>query len=192
MDVPVISQRHLRDARLGAAGIALVATLIASPGIAAGADVTPDVAVKAALLFNFAKFADWPALPDDAPIAFCVVGDDGIAAALEGTLRGQNINDHRLNVSRPQDGATWHTCQLLFISEPESRRSIAALEAIKALPVLTVSDGKSFSQTDGIIELYVEGGRMRFAINVDATERSGLRLSSRLLGLAKIIRNHPR
>ena len=61
--------------------------------------------------------------------------------------------------------------------------------AIKTLPVLTVSDGKGFSQAGGIIELYVEGGRMRFAINVDAAERSGLRLSSRLLGLAKVVRD---
>jgi len=188
----VISQRRNFCAQLSAASIALVAMLIASSGIAAAADVAPDVAVKAALLYNFAKFAEWPALPADAPIAFCVVGDDRIAAALEGTVRGQNINDHPLDVSRPHDSAMWRACQLLFIAEPEIRRWIAGLEAIKTMPVLTVSDVKGFSQTDGIIELYVEGGRMRFAINVDGTERSGLRLSSRLLGLAKIIRNGPR
>ena len=63
------------------------------------------------------------------------------------------------------------------------------MSGIRTLPVLTVSDGKGFAQAGGIIELYVEGGRMRFAINVDATARSGLRLSSRLLGLAKVIRD---
>jgi hypothetical protein len=63
------------------------------------------------------------------------------------------------------------------------------LDGIKTLPVLSVSDGKGFSQSGGIIELYVEGGRMRFAINVDAAERSGLHLSSRLLGLAKVMRS---
>ena len=52
-----------------------------------------------------------------------------------------------------------------------------------------VSDGKGFSEASSIIELYVEGARMRFAINMDAAERSGLHLSSRLLGLAKVIRN---
>ena len=72
---------------------------------------------------------------------------------------------------------------------PRLRRSAGGLDAIRTLPVLTVSDGKGFSQAGGIIELYVEGGRMRFAINVDAAERSGLRLSSRLLGLAKVIRD---
>jgi hypothetical protein len=63
------------------------------------------------------------------------------------------------------------------------------LGGIKTLPVLTVSDGKGFSLAGGIIELYVERGRTRFAINIDAAERSALRLSSRLLGLAKVIRN---
>ncbi len=72
---------------------------------------------------------------------------------------------------------------------PRPERSAGGLAEIKTLPVLTVSDGKGFSLAGGIIELYVEGGRMRFAINVDAAERSGLRLSSRLLGLAKIVRN---
>ena len=187
----MISTRRGRGGRLATASVALVATLIAASGIAEAADVAPDVAVKAALLYNFAKFAEWPGLPSGAAIAFCVVGDEGIAAALVETVRGQNINGHMLEVSRPQDSATWHACHLLFIAEPETRQSTPGLEAIRTLPVLTVSDGKDFSQAVGIIELYVEGGRMRFAINLDAADRSGLRLSSRLLGLAKIIRNGP-
>ena len=176
---------------LGVASITLAATFIAAPGIAAdnGNDVASDIAVKAAFLYNFAKFAEWSALPSGAPILVCIVGDDGIAAAVVETVRGQNIGGHALDVSRPQDSATWRLCQLLFISDAETRRAAGGLGAIKTLPVLTVSDGKGFAQTDGIIELFVEGGRMRFAVNVDAAEGSGLRLSSRLLGLAKVIRN---
>jgi hypothetical protein len=205
MDVSLMSALRLRPSTssgrpepvegrgrwLGVASIALAATLIAAPGTAAGngPDVASDVAVKAALLYNFAKFTEWPALPSGAPIVVCIVGDDGIAAALVETVRGQNINGHTLDVSRPQDSATWRICHLLFIANAETRRSADGLGGIKTLPVLTVSDGKSFSQADGIIELYVEGGRMRFAINVDAAEGSGLHLSSRLLGLAKVIRN---
>ena len=94
-----------------------------------------------------------------------------------------------LDVSRPQDTDAWRNCHLLFIAAAETRRSAGGLGVIKALPVLTVSDYKGFADTDGLIELYVEGGRMRFAINLAAVERSGLRLSSRLLGLARIIRN---
>lgn len=191
MDVSIISTRRGRSGRLVTASVVLVATLIAASGIAAGADMTSDVAVKAALLYNFAKFAEWPGLTSGAPIAFCVVGDEGIATALAETVRGQNINGHTLEVARPRESATWRACHLLFIGESEARQPTAGLETLRTLPVLTVSDGKDFSQAAGIIELYIEGGRLRFAINLDAADQSGLRLSSRLLGLAKIIRNVP-
>ena len=175
----------------GVASIALAATLIAAPAVAGGTgvDVTTDVAVKAALLFNFAKFVEWPALPAGGPIVVCFVGSDGIAAAFVETVRGQNIAGHGLDAWVLQDSAKWRTCHMLFIADAETRASTAALAEINPLPVLTVSDGKGFSLAGGIIELYVEGGRMRFAINLDAADRSGLRLSSRLLGLAKIVRN---
>jgi len=185
------STLRFRGGWLCVASLALAATLIAAPGIAAdhGTDTASDVAVKAAFLYNFAKFAEWPALPSGTPIVVCVVGDDGIAAALVETVRGQNISGHTIEVRRSQDSATWRACHLLFIADAETRRSAGGLGEVRTLPVLTVSDGKGFSQSGGIIELYLEGGRMRFAINVDAAERSGLRLSSRLLGLAKVIRN---
>jgi hypothetical protein len=179
------------DRRFTVAGLALAATLLAATGIAAGArvDGTPDVVVKAALLFNFAKFIEWPGMTAGAAIMFCVVSDDGIAAALVETVSGRTIGGHMLDVSRPQEHAAWRTCNVLYIADAEARRSGDGLQGIKTLPVLTVSDGKGFSDGAGIVELYVDGGRMRFAINVDAAESAGLRLSSRLLGLAKVKRN---
>ena len=192
-----MNARGRLDGRLGAAIIALAAMCIAAPGIAAGgtasvpggAEATQEVAVKAAFLYNFAKFTEWPALASGAPIAICVAGDDGVAAVLVEIVRGQNISGHALEVRVSQDSTTWRVCHLLFIADAEIRRSAIGLGGVAALPVLTVSDGKGFSQEGGIIELYVEGGRMRFAINLDAVERSGLRLSSRLLGLAKVVRS---
>lgn len=186
-----MSARSSRGGRFAVASIVLVANLIAAAELAAGRngpDAAPDVVVKAALLYNFAKFTEWPALAPGAPIVVCVVGDDGIASALVETVRGQNISGHALDVSRPQNSATWQSCHLLFIAGAEIRRSTGGLDDIKSLPVLSVSDADGFAQADGVIQLYLEAGRMRFAINVDATEHSGLRLSSRLLGLAKIIR----
>ena len=170
----------------------IAAAVIAALGFAslAGAQTAAsDVAVKAAFIFNFAKFAEWPTMPAASPIALCIFGDGNIADALGETVRGQNISGHPLNVWQPLESSAWRLCQLLFVSDVELRRSSIGLEQIKALPVLTISDGKGFSQGTGIIEFYVEGGRMRFAINVDAAQRSGLRLSSRLLGLATIVRD---
>jgi hypothetical protein len=177
---------------LGVAGITLVAALTVAAA-SVGADwvpeAVPDVAVKAAFLYNFAKFTEWPSLPSGAPIAACIVGDDAVAAALTDIVRGQQINGHSIDVSRSQGGGTWRICQVLFIAGGETHRATDGLSGIKTLPVLSVSDGKGFAQSDGIIELYVDDGRMRFAINVKAAERSGLRLSSRLLGLSKVVRS---
>ena len=185
------STRRVRGGRGGVAIMALAATLIAAPGISAGtgADVAPDVAVKAAFLFNFAKFVEWPALTAGAPLLVCIVGNDRIASAFIETVRGQNISGHPLEAHRSQESVTWRVCHVLFIADAEAQRSAGRLDGIKTLPVLTVSDHKGFARGGGIIELYVEGGRMRFAINLDAADRSGLHLSSRLLGLAKVIRN---
>jgi len=173
--------------RRGLTGLALAAMIAAVPAMSANGSPRQDVAaVKAAFLYNFAKFTEWPALPAGVALVFCVVGDDGIADALAQTVRGQSVNDHPLGVSRPHDSATWRVCHFLFIAEAEARRSAGGLSSIKMLPVLTVSDGKGFIEAGGIIELYVESGRMRFAINAKAAELTGLRLSSRLLGLATI------
>jgi hypothetical protein len=170
-------------------GLALVLCFLSAPAVRADADVAPDVIVKAAFLFNFAKFAEWPALGAGTPILVCIVGDDEIAAALVQTVKGQNISGHTLEVWRPHEGTAWRGCNLLFVGGTEVRRSLSGLAAIRSMPVLTVSDGQGFSQAGGIIELYVEAGRIRFAINVDAAERSGVRLSSRLLGLARVVRD---
>ena len=162
-----------------------------APGIAAGNEIDGalDVAVKAAFVYNFVKFTEWPALPAGAPIVACVVGDDEVASALVGIVRGHDISGHALEVRRPRDIATWPICNLLFIADTEAGRSARGLDLIAKLPVLTISDGKGFSRGAGIIELYVESGRMRFAINVDAAGRSELRLSSNLLELAKVVRD---
>jgi hypothetical protein len=195
VDLLTISAMRICRERLGVASIALVAALSTAPAIAAGSgtaggsDVAADVAVKAAFLYNFAKFTEWPALPPGSPIVLCVVGGDAIASALVETVKGQDINGHALEVWRTQESPSWRSCHLLFIADAETRKAASGLAGIKTLPVLTVSDGKDFSQGGGIIELFVEGGRMRFAINMDAAEVSGLRLSSRLLGLAKVTRN---
>ena len=170
--------------------VALIVTWLAAPAAArAATDPTSDVAIKAAFLFNFAKFAEWPSRAADAPLTLCVVGDPRIAAALVETVRNQRIGNHALDVRALAGDAPMRSCDVLFISASETRRSAALLDALKALPVLTVSDDKDFARASGIIEFFLEHGRMRFSINTDAADRAGLHLSSRLLGLATIVRD---
>jgi hypothetical protein len=179
------ARRRQRIAALIAVAIALATPVAAR---AAGAADGSQAAVKAGFLYNFAKFAEWPALPSGAPIVVCILGDDDVAAALTATIHGQTIGGHAFEVSRPQGQRAWPGCHLLFVADSETRQFDAGKIAIAALPVLTVSDGKGFSQVGGVIELYIDDGRMRFTINVSAAERAGVRLSSRLLGLAKVVR----
>lgn len=166
--------------------IALAATLVSAPVVAAG---TPADALKAAFLFNFAKFAEWPALLPGSPIVVCIVGSDAVAAAFVATVRGQDIAGHALEVSRPESGGSWRSCNLLFVADVETRQLAKGLVEIGAFPVLTVGDGKGFSQAGGIIELYLEDGKIRFSVNLDAAERAKIRFSSRLLTLAKFTRS---
>jgi YfiR/HmsC-like len=170
--------------------VAIAAAL--SLGIPIVAEAPPaalDVAVKAAMLYHFAQFTEWSPLPASTSIVFCVAGADAIAASLVETIRGLKIGDHELDVRRTQDGATWPVCQLIFIAETETRRFSEGTNGIRTLPILTVSDSKGFSRAGGMIELFITDGRLRFAINVDATKRAKLQLSSRLLSLAKIVRD---
>jgi hypothetical protein len=177
--------------RIGVARAVLAGAVLTAPlsMAAPSTDVPIDAAVKATLLFNFAKFTEWPSLSDGANMNGCVVGDEQIATVLEQVVRGHPIDGHTFIVTTPGDSTQWSACQLLFVSDAQTRTSGVALKALRRLPVLTVSDAKDFAQNGGSIEFYVDGTHMRFAINVDAATRTGLRLSSRLLELAKIVRD---
>ena len=161
--------------------------MAAAGAVRAGAEVASDVAVKAAFLYNFAKFTQWPALPAAAPLVLCVLGDDAVGTALTDTIRGQQIDGHGLEVRRLASGASAQSCHVLFVAGSDVRRAAPTLDDVRELPILTVSDGSGFAQTSGMIELFVEAGHMRFAVNIDSVQRSRLHLSSRLLGLARIL-----
>lgn len=190
MTVARVAGRRRRSALLCAMAGAVVAGLLAASGFASapGSSLRQDPALKAAFLFNFVKFTEWPTLHPTAPIVACVSGDEAIAAALVDTVRGQTVSGRPLVVQRIRDIASGPMCQVLFIADTDKRRWAEHLRDLRTQPVLSVSDGAGFAQSGGIIELYVDAGRMRFAINVTAAEQAGLRLSSRLLGLARIVR----
>jgi hypothetical protein len=146
-------------------------------------------ALKAAFLLNFAKFTEWTALPASAPVRVCVAGDPLVATALADTLRGQAIDTHGLQAVHLESDAPARDCQVLFVSGGEVKRVAALAGDPGTGPVLTVSDAENFARNGGMVELFVESGRMKFAINLDAVQRSRIRLSSRLLGLARIVRD---
>lgn len=152
----------------------------------AQAAAAPDL--QAAFLLNFARFTEWPDGAKRQQLVICVYGDDRLGDALVRALRGQTIGGRSLVLSRVKAESTVVHCQVLFVAGGAIASGMPLLARASSLPVLTVSDRAGFAASSGIIELFVEDGRMRFAVNVDAAERQHLSLSSRLLGLARIVR----
>jgi hypothetical protein len=167
------------------AGLVLAAVLAVLPR---GAAAQYQSQVKAAFLLNFARLSEWPALRPSAPIVQCIVGDTGVAAELSQLIRNVRVDGHAVEVVRP-DVSKLSECHVVFVAASDVRRSSAALGTLRALPVLTVSDDVNFARSGGIIEFAPENGQMRFIVNVDAMNRAGVRLSSRLLGYGRVIRD---
>jgi hypothetical protein len=150
--------------------------------------------LKAAFLFNFAKFVDWPpntfASPD-VPFLVCVLGTDPFGGALDNALRGKDIAEHPASVARVKRVADISGCQILFVAASESHLLPEILAKIRGQYVLVIGETDDFASSGGAIQFTLEENRVRFFINPDAADRAGLRISSKLLALAKIVRDAP-
>jgi hypothetical protein len=157
----------------------------------AGGDAVAVSTLKAAFLYNFAKFSEWPAdvLAPGQRLAMCVVGDAAVADALGETIKGHAIDGHELTVTVLKVDQSASGCHLLYVSASEAKRSAAVLLGARGLSVLTVSDADRFAESGGVAQLIVENDRMRFAINIASAQRGRLNISSKLLSLAKIVKD---
>lgn len=143
-------------------------------------------ALKAAFLFNFVKFTQWPAhaLADAAPLTMCVVQDAAVGDALAQAVRGRVVLGHEIRVAQPGVADTLHGCHVLYVSG--ARPAVqTVVTLVRDAPVLTVSDVRAFTEMGGIAQLHVQQGQLRFAVAVEAARRSGLQISSRLLALSR-------
>jgi len=146
--------------------------------------------VKTAFLFNFAKFIDWPTssfASPQAPFTICVLGQDPFGNNLDDTMRGKMIGDRAVAVRRLRDKAEGRRCQIVFVSSSESTHLVEIVGSLQGAPVLLVGETNGFATLGGTIEFTLQDKRVRLAINTDAVDRSGLKFSSKLLALAKIV-----
>jgi hypothetical protein len=147
--------------------------------------------VKAAHLYNLAKFVDWPEEPPggSGPLVITVYGDDPVGPTLEHFFSGKTVNGRPLIVRRTSRVEELLPCHLLFISSSDRKRLGEVLQAVGNAAVLTVGETEAFTQLGGAVQFILEGGTVQFRINTEATRRSGLRISSKLLSLGKAARN---
>jgi YfiR/HmsC-like len=147
--------------------------------------------VKAAFLYKFASFVEWPHDARNLPVFICVAGQDPFGGALDRVVKGKTINGREFVIRRLKSGDAVGECHILFISGSERKRLRMALDRVQSAPVLTVGDMPEFCENGGAINFGVSDNRVQLEINPGATERAGLQVSSRLLSLAKIVREAP-
>ena len=147
--------------------------------------------LKAAFLYNFTKFVEWPAAcfeSTDAPIILGVAGKGPCAAELEQVVKDRAVNGRKLVVktlATPGDADGVH---VLFVPASEDSRLPEWLEATRVAGVLTVGESEAFARADGIIRFVIEGDKVRFEINMSPAEQAGLKISAQLLKLARTVR----
>ena len=142
--------------------------------------------VKAAFLYNFVKFVEWPAAAIDPqePITLCVLGKDPFGDALSRAIEGKSVNGHRIATRRIAEAAKAQSCHVLFVSASESGRAAEIIRAVRSWNVLTVSEIDRFLDRGGMINFVMDGQRVRFQINAKVAIEAGLKISSKLLQLA--------
>ena len=164
----------------------MVIPMLAFVDLAAQAVTQP--ALRAAFLFNFGKFVEWPAESSAAgPLCVCVLDDAAVEESLAELIDGAPATGRSVTLVKGRNRSL-RGCHVLYLGDTDPTRIAATLDELKSAPILTVGDGDQFARGGGMIGLFVEEGRMRFAVNPDAAQRAGLRLSSRLLSLAKIVK----
>lgn len=162
--------------------------LLLSNASAAATNPSVEYQVEAAFLLNFVRFIEWPSTAfadSDSPIAICVLGDDPFGSSLDQTAEGQTVNGRTVVVHRIVAIPPPRSCQVVFVRLPE--QEVPRILAGLGPGVLTVSEGESFIPDGGMIDFVVENRRVRFDINLSAAGKAGLKMSARLLTVARSV-----
>lgn len=150
--------------------------------------------VKAVFLFNFAQFVDWPAdafAAPDAPLVIALLGDDPFGPVIDEVVRNEKAGLHPIVIHRFRRVEEAAACHILFISHSEAARLESILAALPDRGILTVSDTDQAARRGVMIRFVYERNRVRLRINLDATRRAGLTVSSKLLRSAEIVQSTP-
>ena len=143
--------------------------------------------IKAAFLYNFTKFIEWPRPTSRTPEPFrlCVLADADFTGAVDRIIAGESIEGRPLARIDPQSADDARQCAILYVGRGHSDRGAPLVAAVQQLPVLTVGDAPRFVEGGGTIGFVLENNRVRFDVSPAAAQRSGLQVSSKLLRVAR-------
>jgi hypothetical protein len=146
--------------------------------------------VKAAFLFNFTKFVEWPdaSFSDPhAPILLGIIGDDPFGESLTSIIAGQKVDGRTIVIQKHRYGDDLRHCHILFVSASERSHVAPILASVQTAGVMTVSDIDGFAEAGGLMQFVIEENRVRFVVNLDVAKQSKLRVSAKLLALARVV-----
>ena len=150
--------------------------------------------LKAAFLFNFTHFVEWPSeafADSDSPIVIGILGDDPFGSVLEKIVEGETVRNRKLVIKRSRQVEDLKNCQVLFICKSEKNRLGQILSSLDDTSIFTVGDTDGFARHGGITNLFLQGNKVRFEINVQAARRKGLKISAQLLALGTVVGSSP-
>ena len=156
-----------------------------------GAQTTREYQLKAAFLFNFTQFVDWPAssIPStNSPIVIGILGIDPFGKTLDQIVQNESVGGRKLVVERYSSLSQIQNCHILYISPSESEQMEAILGKLKGSGILTVGDTDNFARRGGVIGFYIDKNKIRLRVNLESAREEKLSLSSKLLRLAEIVR----
>lgn len=142
--------------------------------------------IKAAFIYQIARFVEWPQRGESLSPRLCLLGGNPFGSALD-SIRDRLLEGRRMNVVLLDPSVDLRGCTLLFIATPAEKflDRIAALSRDAGL--LTFADTEGFAQRGAMVNFFLENDKVRFEINLEAARRSGLKISSKLLSLARIV-----
>lgn len=169
--------------------VAVALSLLALLPLSALAQGNLENQVKAAFLYNFTKFVEWPveSAGTDGEMLVCVAGSEGFGQTMQQTLSGKTSRNRQLVSKLLNSPGDVKNCQVLFMAFSEPRQLREWVSAVAEQPVLTVGDAGGFVDSGGMIQFVIVDGKIRFDINQSATDRSQLKISSKLLSLARSV-----
>jgi len=158
-----------------------------SPSAGAQSQLPDEYQIKAAFIYNFAQFTEWPSdgVVAAAPFVMCVFGDTAVGDALERAVKRRTIANHSMIVSQTAPGPQ-RACHLLYVSGVTVDQAAQLVAGLRDVPVLTISDIEGFTESGGIAQFFFAHGQLRFSVRLASAKRARLHISSRLLALAKL------
>jgi len=184
-------RRRLATTLACAAWLALISGWTSGPARAAEEAEALEQRVKAAFLYKFAGYVEWPAKSfarPEAPVTIGVMGNEALAAELVQAVTGRTVSDRVVAVKRLKAGESLAGIQVLFIGRAESARLSQVAQSAQPRSILIVTESEGALAHGSMINFVVAERRVRFEIALDAAEKSGLKLSSRLLAVAQQVR----